>query len=1325
MLARCLVLLCCVGIHFQSSAAGNHFGTGLASIFKAAKEERLGHDQVLFWKEVGKEKQKKIAQDCKGLSPASLVQSQRTSTQYPAVVQNDLVLPTVQNSKQCKDGPLQAVQTALGCGMESTQKAPVTKQISKTREGREEAVGSSLNDCNGATESARGHVDDLCREGPMDHINTSVPIEQAGPHSRGRRNAIATCSKAATATAAHVGTAGRREADRSRKHEAHAFQSSTQDGSQVSGGARCRVSGIAAERGDASVIQEIGSQRYQQAGQTRDTEECSVKEAQESGCGVAKIRTACHDQIPASCSIIPSMQTRTAAGVRGQVKRSGSDERGSGQGVTEASGGFESDRGGRDHAAVICGSTACRDHCLRRGTGPGRDGSGRIGGQCGDHTRLRKEACEKSEFPGIDIAIQGGEQLFEDQEGQHRDSVNMSDAPDESAFEEDVVTWHVGSDDMWYECVPWNSLESADNLCSNDNARRVRFASTVTVEVVHAQEAISLNIPCLSVHGWCRQFWDLRGQACEWSMIKQVAKNVKKVPWLSLVMHEQADNEHLTSFGRAETTEQTGNVNQGCPDEDHDAFNELRDMIAVRIHDNPTISRWHVETWFLSAPAFQVCFRSRRLNMRRDMNEREFQEACRTLWADVLDDHVGLTIYRVQPNPNGVHACLGHVIIVGNNPCTACTMLLKHEGLPMPALRAVMFSRGDTTLEILRIAQIDRPCHRADTACYVCAPNGGADFFDTHDIVEVRQASYMLANIRVIHYSDEGESQQGSDQEDESEEDLVSTTVGSANGELLDEDDEFSFMSELGWVARMPQVFEWHEQLHLDAEDEMDEQDDDIMVHQDHEQDIHMHLQHEIQHTQPNEEMSMAITFGVGIADLGRRDTEYRRGDFEDLQRKVSALWNDHAQFATAEICMVYPQPQLAATPNIVLVVGFDYGEEIDPAWKKVLAIQDSALDFQPRVDPYAARMDEIATENSLVAQLGLHECFPYAIRQCDFTIAGRDLRVEPRQMIVDGALIEVYIGPVPEYAARVRHMIAHSDDFYVQARWHMRSHPHRQQITLRVHAISPRNQPLGHRDLQCTYEDLGGLSWVANMQQLWPYGVEKIVDGAYITKLSHITDEQLVPVYHFVLSYARSLVGVPIVVRQTAKVQQDGSSHQEIWAALVRKDKDDADLPSPRRHPFWFQDSEVIQAQRDGNDLRDSTRSWIAGEVLDISIDFQAKDEMLTWLWNGNRPEKRQRVTEHTNLLQTSIRISKQEDVFQEMCEHLQCLETKEHARDHAEQPVQELEELVKSLLQPTWKGLNYDFEILQNEHPAISYAVESTPIVTEDSGSHFPHLY
>ena len=243
-------------------------------------------------------------------------------------------------------------------------------------------------------------------------------------------------------------------------------------------------------------------------------------------------------------------------------------------------------------------------------------------------------------------------------------------------------------------------------------------------------------------------------------------------------------------------------------------------------------------------------------------------------------------------------------------------------------------------------------------------------------------------------------------------------------------------------------------------------------------------------------------------------------------------------------------------------------------------------------------------------------------------------------------------------------------------------------------------------------------------MHQLWPFGVEKIVDGAFVSKLSHVEEGQLVPIYHFVLSYARSLVGVPILVRQTAIVLDDGSTHQELWAVLVRTDRNDADLPSLCRHPFWFHTSELTHATRDGDDLRDSQRTWFPGEALDIRTEFQHADDTLIWLWDGNRPKKRQKVVEHVNLLQHSAIINKQHDEFEEICDYL--VSTHEQTKDEVEipQPITELEDLVKALLQPTWIGLNYDFEILQSGHPAIAYAIACTPLVSESSGTHF-HIF
>ena len=876
----------------------------------------------------------------------------------------------------------------------------------------------------------------------------------------------------------------------------------------------------------------------------------------------------------------------------------------------------------------------------------------------------------------------------------------------------------------------WGFCESVESRCKDDNVKKVRFSvKTVSVYVFIEEAEVVCHIPCLSLHQWCRHFWNLQGQPASDEITMQIMRNYLKVPWMNLV-RDQIDRQGFTQDG------EPGNQQQISAGEQHSVFHGLKELLNIVAqtdvsHRTTRNARgFFVETWLLVADRLKFCSQSRRIEITPDMTPQSFQQACWEAWVDVVE-RGEFRIYIVKPHPEGLQNAIAHVLLVqdaGNHNA----LLLRHRGLPIPSLRAVLFSRGAHTLEVLRNAQLDRPCWREDAACYLCAPNGGEAFFDTHDVVEIEIASFMLAEIRITDFHDEDgeEDDVPSEHEEQHSEDEVSTMYnsGSAASNVSSQDlEEASFMVQSSpptWVMRMPREIEWHPDLIAADDDDgpfMGGEVEGAYYDDDHIQDIENHLQVELQQTEDQEPMSLAITFGLGINDLGRRDTQYRTGDRQHLQAQVAHLWNDHVQRADATIYMVFPQPRLATGRYIVLLVGFDYGDDADPTWKKVLVIQDSAFDYEPWGHPYAARLNEAANENNMVAQLALFDCFPYAIRTCDFHIAGRSLQIEPVQMIVDGSLVEVFIGAYPEYVSRIRGMISDVERFYVLARANLRSLPDRTNIILRVHAVSPRNQPLGYRDLQSTYETLGGLSWVANMQQLWPFGVERIVDGAFVSRLTEVRTEHEVPVYHFVISYARSMRGIPIVVRQTARVIEDGSRHQECWAAMMRIEADDADLHSLRRHPFWLQGEDDYQAFRDGQPLPSSDREWIPGEVLDISAEFDTKIDMMMWLWNGDRPNKRRKIVEAVNLLQVQATRGKTRSCFAEICEQLQ--EQQESEAQHDE-GLYALQDIVKGLLRPGWVGLNHDFSVLDQSHPMIAYALQMTPQAELDTSSIF-HIY
>ena len=152
----------------------------------------------------------------------------------------------------------------------------------------------------------------------------------------------------------------------------------------------------------------------------------------------------------------------------------------------------------------------------------------------------------------------------------------------------------------------------------------------------------------------------------------------------------------------------------------------------------------------------------------------------------------------------------------------------------------------------------------------------------------------------------------------------VSTTADEESA-----DDDFSSLVSLTFphitcdVGNLkPNAWEVEHEAHLNEV----EGQDDILFAPEHEWQILHHLTFGV--TQLTEDvMWQVITFGLGIADLGRRDARFSSGMEGELLDKVYQLWHDHAEHGTSEVFYVTPQPRLVGGPSVVLIVAVQYQE--------------------------------------------------------------------------------------------------------------------------------------------------------------------------------------------------------------------------------------------------------------------------------------------------------------------------------------------------------------------------------------------------------------
>ena len=150
--------------------------------------------------------------------------------------------------------------------------------------------------------------------------------------------------------------------------------------------------------------------------------------------------------------------------------------------------------------------------------------------------------------------------------------------------------------------------------------------------------------------------------------------------------------------------------------------------------------------------------------------------------------------------------------------------------------------------------------------------------------------------------------------------------------------------------------------------------------------------------------------------------------------------------------------------------------------------------------------------------------------------------------------------------------------------------------VVLRSHGISPTNRPLGYRDLHVRLSELTGPTWLVRFHELWPFGVERIIRGAFVIPAEWGPEDDECPVFHFIMSHANGHAGVPVLARQSVQVtgmrQQD-----EWWAVMLHSDEHERGWPTLQVTPFWYPVTANGQVRRFDLWMQDTVERMRPGE--------------------------------------------------------------------------------------------------------------------------------
>ena len=416
--------------------------------------------------------------------------------------------------------------------------------------------------------------------------------------------------------------------------------------------------------------------------------------------------------------------------------------------------------------------------------------------------------------------------------------------------------------------------------------------------------------------------------------------------------------------------------------------------------------------------------------------------------------------------------------------------MFRYDGLPvLRRQRAILYRRDSTVFQLFEAAQIQTRRIDPRATCAVEDQSNSEVYYHNDNRLPLREVADFQAYVRIPvdtdgeTSTDEDDDEPNTEHDRTDEDDEISTAAGADFGE----GDEASLMSV------MPPVFQcefpnenanpWlREDVALEQEQETEMSDIEI-VSIEQANLIHEHLD-QYAEVVDGEAPMLAITFGLGVTDLGRRDVWFDTLDFQDLLGKVEHMWGDHGMHGQLELFYVQPQPIMKEQNCIVLLVVVDYGAE-DPEDARVLVLEH-ALDIPHRFQPKGSRLNGRVSARCVPMQLGMQACYPFGLRDCQVRQRGQDMHKDVYEHIEDGSLVTVLAQAYPEHLVRISNLLTNTEQFYLHSRAEVEQLDHQNGgIILRAHGISPQNRPLGHRDVILNYDRLQDDAWIHEIAHL------------------------------------------------------------------------------------------------------------------------------------------------------------------------------------------------------------------------------------------------
>ena len=630
----------------------------------------------------------------------------------------------------------------------------------------------------------------------------------------------------------------------------------------------------------------------------------------------------------------------------------------------------------------------------------------------------------------------------------------------------------------------------------------------------------------------------------------------------------------------------------------------------------------------------------------------------------------------VTPKPETYRTTKIRKIVVQGAVQSVQAILGKWNALPvLRQHRAVLYKVGSSVRDLFRDAQVGHLCQHERVQCRITKRQAPLRSWSNENVPVLR--SGML--VEGAAHRDELESD---------DEDDVTTNCSDSHdclahdGNFESDSDEGSFMQDQPtWIQHQldhPNPYPWipDNQQAFDGQmlDEEEEDEEDQQWVQGNE------LLGHLIYGMDGDQFLTLVTFGIGLTDLGMRETDIQIRNLGQLHDHVHWLWRDHAAVADFVIHVVNPQPELEVGRSYcALLVDFRYDQMDLDAHKAILVQETPSPDRQTWQRPYAFRLP---ARNTFMGwfdaiQVGV-EIYPKGVRDAYLKCGGLRVAQSNAFQVENGQLCVFQIGAYPLHLRAQAEMMRQPELLYMDLR-DAAEEADMQMVHCHIHGASPSNQPLGMRELVLPFCAFFGIEWIDEVRGLWPFHNRP--------------------------------TSIAYVMMEDPAVDRIAREQRHVWTQTKHRSK--------------FESYEEKTEAYEGKfyELLLHTHTHTKTNILAVLLDEDDRDDL---------------VPDAISMIQTAARVGDPWDAFAEICQSIKeaanlspvNLETEDNVNlrrgDECDEyaigqntqidpELQTLREALQDLQQPG-VGLNLEFEQVPNMHFVAQFALSVTDF-TDDS--------